>query len=147
MLPPHLQLFFSLGFFGTYLGLLSLLEESLSGSLLLGLLGGEVLGLRDLLDLGGVKAGDVDLVGGGDDVSGVDSSQGNAVDLEGTSDEENTLVESLEKDDTLAAEAASEEDQDGTRLEGLSGGPSSDGLANLFVSKACQRDLNSFSHG
>lgn len=46
----------------TYLGLLSLLEESLSGGLLLGLLSGEVLGLRDLLDLGSVQAGDVDLV-------------------------------------------------------------------------------------
>lgn len=46
----------------TYLGLLSLLEESLGGGLLLGLLSGEVLGLRDLLDLGSVQAGDVDLV-------------------------------------------------------------------------------------
>lgn len=117
--------------FVTYLGLLSLLEESLSGGLLLGLLGGEVLGLGDLLDLGGVEAGDVDLVGGGDDVSGVDSSQGDTVDLEGTGDQEDTLVESLEEDDALAAEATGEEDQDGTGLEGLSGGPRADGLADL----------------
>lgn len=46
---------------GSYLGLLSLLEESLLASLLLGLLSGEVLGLRDLLDLGGVDTGQVDL--------------------------------------------------------------------------------------
>lgn len=120
---------------GSYLGLLSLLEESLGASLLLGLLGGEVLGLRNLLNLGGVEAGHVDLVGSGDDVAGVDSSQGNAVDLEGTGDEQDTLVESLEKDDTLAAEAAGEQDQDGAGLESLSGGPRSDGLANLLISK------------
>jgi hypothetical protein len=119
------------GVFFSYLGLLSLLEESFGTSLLLGLLSGEVLGLRDLLDLGGVQAGDVDLVGSGDDVSGVDPSQGNTVDLEGTGDEENTLVKSLEKDDTLATEAAGEEDQDGTGLKSLSGSPRSDGLANL----------------
>jgi len=114
------------------LSLLSLLEESLLTSLLLGLLGGEVLGLSDLLDLLGVKAGDIDLLGGGDDVSGVDSSQRNTVDLEGTGDEEDTLVEGLEEDDTLAAEAAGEEDQNGTGLEGLARSPRADGLADLL---------------
>lgn len=116
----------------TYLNLLSLLEESLLTSLLLGLLGGEVLGLSDLLDLLGVEAGDIDLLGGGDDVSGVDSSQRDTVDLEGAGDEEDTLVEGLEEDDTLAAEAAGEEDQDGTGLEGLAGSPRADGLADLL---------------
>lgn len=114
-----------------YLGLLSLLEESVLTGLLLGLLGGEVLGLGDLLDLLLVEAGDVDLVRGGDDVSGVDSSEGNTVDLEGAGDEEDALVESLQEDDSLAAEAAGEEDEDGAGFEGLAGGPGSDGLANL----------------
>jgi hypothetical protein len=109
-----------------------LLEESLLAGLLLGLLGGEVLGLGDLVDLLEVKTADVDLVRGGDHVSGVDSSERDAVDLEGAGDEENTLVESLQEDDTLAAEAAGEEDQDGTGLEGLARGPGTDGLANLL---------------
>ena len=115
----------------SYLGLLSLLEESLLTSLLLSLLGGEVLGLGDLVNLLLVEAGDVDLVGGGDDVSGVDSSQGNAVDLEGAGDEEDTLLEGLQENDPLASEATSEEDENGTGLKGLSGSPRSDSLADL----------------
>lgn len=87
--------------------------------------------MRDLLDLLLVQARDVDLVGGGDDVSGVDASQGNAVDLEGAGDEQNTLVEGLEEDDALAAEAAGEKDQDGAGLERLPGRPGADGLADL----------------
>lgn len=120
-------------FFFTYLGLLALLEESLLASLLLSLLGGEVLWLGDLLNLLLVQTGDIDLEGGGDDISGVDSSQGNAVDLEGTSDEENTLVKSLEENNTLAAEATGEEDQNGTGLERLSGRPSANGLSDLLL--------------
>lgn len=116
------------------LGLLSLLEESLLTSLLLGLLSGEVLGLRDLLDLLLVETGDVDLVGGSDDVSGVNSSQRNTVDLEGAGDEEDTLVEGLQENDTLATEAASEEDEDSAGLEGLARGPRSDSLADLWFS-------------
>lgn len=115
----------------SYLGLLALLEESVLTGLLLGLVGGEVLGLRDLVDLLLVEAGDVDLVGSGDDVSGVYSSQGDTVDLEGSGDEENTLFEGLEEDDSLASETASEEDENGTGLEGLSGSPRSDSLADL----------------
>lgn len=115
----------------TYLSLLSLLEESLLTGLLLSLLGGEVLWLSNLIDLLLVEAGKVDLVGGGNDVAGVDAAQRNTVDLEGASDEEDTLVERLEEDDALATEAAGEEDQDGTGLKGLSGSPGTDGLADL----------------
>jgi len=114
------------------LGLLALLEESLLTSLLLGLLGGKVLWLGDLVDLLGVETVDVDLHGGGDDVAGVNPTQGDAVDLEGTGDEEDTLIERLEEDDTLAAEATSEEDQDSAGLEGLAGGPGTDRLADLL---------------
>jgi len=45
-----------------YLWLLSLLEEGLLASLLLSLLGGEVLGLCDLLNLLVVDSGKVDLL-------------------------------------------------------------------------------------
>ena len=46
----------------SYLGLLAVLEESLLAGLLLGLVGGEVLGLRDLVNDLGVHTGDVDLL-------------------------------------------------------------------------------------
>lgn len=87
--------------------------------------------MRDLVDLLLVKTADVDLVGGGDDVSGVDSAQGNTVDLEGTGDEENTLLEVLEEDNALAAESAGEEDQDSAGLQRLAGSPGTDSLADL----------------
>jgi hypothetical protein len=115
------------------LGLLSLLEESFLASLLLSLIGSEVLGLGDLVDLLAVETSNVDLEGGGDDVAGVDPAQGNAVDLEGAGDEEDTLVEGLQEDDALAAEAAGEEDEDGAGLQRLAGSPRADSLANLFI--------------
>lgn len=115
----------------SYLWLLSLLEESLLAGLLLGLLADKVLGLGNLIDLLGVDTGEVDLLGCSDDVSGVDSSQGDAVDLEGAGDEQNTLVEGLQKDDTLAAETAGEQDQDRAGLQRLARLPSANGLADL----------------
>lgn len=115
----------------THLGLLALLEESLLRLLLGLLLLGEVIGSSDLLEGLGVNTGDVDALGGGDHIAGVDTAEGNAVDLEGAGDEENTLVEVLEEDDTLATEAASEEDEDGTGLEGLADLSGADRLANL----------------
>lgn len=115
----------------SYLCLLSLLEESLLASLLLGLLPDEVLGLADLLDLLLVDSGQVNLLGCGDDVSGVDPAQGDTVDLEGTGNQEDALVEVLQEDDALATEATSEENQNGTGLEGLAGLPSAGGLADL----------------
>jgi hypothetical protein len=115
----------------SYLGLLSLLEESLLTGLLLGLLGGEVLGLGNLIHLLLVKTGEVNLVGGGDDVSGVNPSQGYTVDLEGAGDQEDTLIEDLKENDALAAEATGKKNQDGTGLEGLAGSPGADSLADL----------------
>lgn len=117
----------------SYLWLLSLLEESLLASLLLGLLADEVLGLGDLVNLAAVDSGEVDLLGCGDDVAGVDSSEGDTVDLEGAGDEKDTLVESLQENNALATETASEQDQDGTRLESLARLPGADGLADLFA--------------
>lgn len=97
------------------------------GSLILG----EVAILADLVQNLGVNALQVNGGGGSDDISGVYPSQRNAVDFEGTGDEEDTLGEVLEEDDTLAAEATSEEDDDGTGLERGSGLRRTDGLAGL----------------
>lgn len=116
----------------TYLGLLALLEESLLGLLLGGLVLGEVILGGDLLKGLGVNSGDIDTGAGGDNVAGVDTAEGNTVDLEGAGDEEDTLVEVLEENDTLATEAASEEDQDGTGLEALAQLGGTDSLADLY---------------
>ena len=115
-----------------YLWLLALLEESLLGLLLSLLVLGEVSGSGDLLNRLGVNTGDVDTLGGGNNVAGVHATERDTVDLERTGDKEDTLVEGLEEDDTLAAEAAGEDDQDGTGLERLPGSPGADGLADLF---------------
>lgn len=101
----------------TYLRCFSLLEESLLSLLLSGLAGSEISGLRDLLQSLLVKAGQFDGCAGGNDISGIDSSKWDTVELVGTGNEEDTLWEVLEKDNTLATETASEEDKDSARLE------------------------------
>jgi len=103
----------------TYLCLLALLEEFLLTLLLVTLLASKVLLAGDLLNLCGVNTGDIELQGSGDNIAGVDSSERNTVDLEWAGNEEHTLVEAVEKDDTLAAETTSEEDENGAGLEGL----------------------------
>ena len=125
---------------GSYLGLLPLLEESLLTGLLLGLLGGEVLRPGDLLDLGLVDTGQVDLEGCGDNVSRVDAAEGNTVDLERAGNEQDTLIEGLQEDDALATEPTSEQNQDGAGLEGAARGPRADSLADLETNE-CQRQL------
>jgi hypothetical protein len=108
-----------------------LLEElSLSGLFLRGLMG-EVLRAGDLLNLLGVNPRDIDLVRCGDDVTGVDAADWDTVDLEWASDEENTLVEVVQEDDTLAAETTSEENENGAGDEGRARSGSTDGLADL----------------
>ena len=86
-----------------------------------GLVLGEVALLGGLLHDALIDTLDVDGGRGSDDIAGVYSSQRNAVNLEGTGDEENTLGEVLEENDTLAAETTSEENDDGTGLEGGTG--------------------------
>lgn len=104
------------------LGLLALLEESLLGALLVGLLvASKVVRVGDLLEGLAVEAVDGDGGAGGDHVAGIDAAERDTVDLEGTGDQEDTLVEGLEENDTLATEAASEKDEDGTGLEGSAG--------------------------
>lgn len=115
----------------SYLGLLALLEEGLLAVLLGLLLPGKVRLAADLVEDGRFNAGDVDGCPGGDHVTGVDTSERDTVDLERTSDEENTLVKSLEEDNTLAAEATGEENEDGTGLEGRARLVRVDSLADL----------------
>lgn len=105
----------------TYLGLLALLEERILTRLVGGLVLGEVAVLASLLQNLLVYTLDVDAGGGSNDIAGVYPSQRNAVNLEGTGDEENTLGKVLEDDDALAAETTSKEDDNGTGLEGLTG--------------------------
>jgi hypothetical protein len=97
------------------------------GSLVLG----EVAILADLVQDLRVNALQVNRSRGRDNVSGVYPSQRNAVDFEGTGDEEHTLRKVLKEDNTLAAETTSEEDNDGSGLEGGPGFRRTDGLASL----------------
>lgn len=123
----------------TYLGLLSLLEESLLRLLLVFLVLGEVVRRRNLLESRLVNTADIDALAGGDHIAGVHAAEGNTVDLEGTSNEEDTLVEVLEEDDTLATEAAGKENQDGAGLEGLAVLGGTNRLADLFAdNNPCQ---------
>jgi hypothetical protein len=116
----------------TYLGLLSLLEESFLGLLLGLLLLGEVVGSADLLENALVDTADVHTLASGDHVASVHPSERNTVDLEGTGNEEDTLVKVLEEDDTLATEATGEEDQDSTGLKAFPKLGRTNSLANLF---------------
>jgi hypothetical protein len=108
-----------------------LLEESFLAGLVLANLTSKVLGLCDLVDLLRIQTGQVDLLRGGDNVSGVNTSQGNTIDLKGASDEKDTLVEGLKENDTLASESASQKDEDGAGGQGFARSPRSEGLADL----------------
>jgi hypothetical protein len=96
-----------------------------------GLVLGEVTVLANLVQNLGVNALQVNVGGGSDDISGVYPSQRNAVNFEGTGNEEDTLREVLQENDTLAAETTSKEDNDGAGLEGSPGFRRTDGLAGL----------------
>lgn len=116
-----------------YLWFLSLLEEGLLALLLLALLfPGEVLGLGDLVYYFGVETAEIDFCGGRNDISGIYSSDGYAIDLEWAGDQESAFLEVLEENHTLATETTSEENEDGTGLEGGSWLAFTDGLASLY---------------
>jgi hypothetical protein len=115
----------------THLWLLSLLEESLLGLLLLSLLLGEVVGSSNLLEGSRVDTAEVNLAAGSNHVTSVHPSERDTVDLKGAGNEEDTLGEVLEENNALATETTSEEDQDGTRLEALTRLGGADGLADL----------------
>jgi hypothetical protein len=115
----------------THLRLLALLEERVLSRLLRLLVLGEVARLASLLQDIFANTLDVHLGRGRNNVSGVDPSEGNAVDFERTGDEENTLLEVLEEDDTLAAEATSKENDDGAGCERWADLGRADGLTGL----------------
>lgn len=103
-------------------------EELLLVALVWCLLPGEV----GVVNLAHINTRDVDLGGGSNDISGVDSPEGNTVDLEWSGNKENTLTEALQVYNTLSTESTGEDDDDSSRLEGWSelGGPWS--LAGLL---------------
>ena len=104
---------------GLLLLALALVEERILAALLVRLLvPRKVLWLADLVYGCLVEAVDSNSGRGGDDIASVDAPDGDAVDFERAGYEENALVEDFEEDDTLAAEAAGEKDEDGTGLEG-----------------------------
>jgi hypothetical protein len=123
-------------FHTTYLGLLALLEERVLARLVGSLVLGEVAVLADLVQNLRVDALQIHVGRGSDDISGVYPSQRNAVDFEGTGDEEDTLGQVLEQDDALATETASEEDDNGARLERGPGFRRADSLASLEAQSA-----------
>lgn len=108
-----------------------MLEESILSGLLGLLILSEVARLAGLLQHILAHARNIHLGRGRNDVSGVDPSERNAVDFEGTGDEENTLLEVLQENNTLAAETASKEDDDGAGSERGSDLSRADGLASL----------------
>ena len=120
----------------THLRLLALLEERVLTRLAGGLVLGEVAILAGLLQNLLVHTLQINLGRSSDDISGVDPSEGNTIDFERTGDEENALGEVLEDNDTLAAEATSEKDNDGTGLERLARLRRADGLAGLELQLA-----------
>jgi hypothetical protein len=63
-----------------------------------------------------IETADVHLGGGRDDISRVHPSEGHSIDLEGAGHEERAFLQVLQEDDTLAAEATCEEDEDGSGL-------------------------------
>jgi hypothetical protein len=115
----------------SHLRLLALLEESLLALLLLRLALGEVTSLAGLLHNAIVDTSKVHLGRGRDNISGVDPSEGDAVDFERTGNEEDTLLEVLEEDDTLATETTGEEDDDGAGGERCANLGRAEGLAGL----------------
>lgn len=91
-----------------------MLEECFLAGLLLGLFANKVLVCSYFIDLCLINTSEIDLLGSSDNIAGVDSAKRNTVDFEWTSDEENTLGDVLQEDDTLTTETTSEEDKDGT---------------------------------
>ncbi|KAH3665050.1 hypothetical protein OGATHE_003865 [Ogataea polymorpha] len=67
------------------------------------------------VELGQVKAVKRHFGGGGNDVSGVDSSQRNTVDLEWAGNKKGVVLKVLQVDNPLASESSSKKNQNGAR--------------------------------
>ena len=98
-----------------HLWLLSLLEECLLSLLLLAGLSCKIFGLSYFINLFLINTRQVDLVRCGDNIAGIDTAERDTVDLEWSSDKENTLFEGLQENNALATETTSEEDENGAR--------------------------------
>lgn len=109
---------------------LALLEEGIL-ALAFFLLARPVLVLAHAVQDFSIEVRDVGGCAGRNYVAVVDAAQGNAVGLEGTSYQENALLELAEENNALAGEATGEEDEDGARLERLAVLGGVGGLAGL----------------
>ena len=107
--------------FATNLGLLPLLEELILPLLpSLALLSYKVPPAGHLFYSLLVNAFQVDLGTRGNDVSRVHSPERHTVDFKWACDKKDTLWKVLKENDALAAETASEENENGSRLQGRS---------------------------
>lgn len=88
-------------------------------SLRIGLLGLVVTSEESILNLGDINASNVDLGAGGESVDLVDALKRHTVDLVGATDEQETRLELLEADNSLATETTGEEDEDTAGLDTL----------------------------
>lgn len=95
---------------------LALLEESILALAIL-LLAGPVLVLAHAVEDFGVQVRDIDRCAGRNYIAVVDAAQRDAVGLEGSGDQEDTLVKLAQQDNALSREATGEEDQDCAGLE------------------------------
>ena len=105
----------SLAFSGNDLLLGALLGEDLVSLFLVLLAAGEHL----VTDLGNVDALEVDLGAGGDGVNLVDAFERHAVDLVWAGHSEQTTVQSLQENNSLATESTREQDENSAWLETL----------------------------
>jgi len=91
-------------------------EETSSTLGLLGSLGLLEGGISDVLH---VDRGDIDLGGGGNDVSGIDATKRDTVELVRARDEEKTALETLQEHGAATSKAAGKDDHNGARLQRL----------------------------
>jgi hypothetical protein len=79
-----------------------------------------------------LSSGKINLGGGGNDISLVDTSQWDTVDLVGTGDQQETRLKSLDANNTLTTETTSEKDKDSSGGDAAANGSSLSGLARLL---------------
>jgi len=124
---------FLVGFANFGDGLLLRLLSCLKKLFLLGFLSLLVFGKVLLVKLIQLNACDVDDSGGCNYVAGVYTAEGNAVELEGAGNEDDTAREGFQVDDALSTESAGEDDEHRTGFERGAEGGGFLGFANLLV--------------
>ncbi len=71
-----------------------------------------------IIDAGHINSTNIDLGGGSNNISLVDTTEGNTVDLVGSSNKKKTRFQCLQADNTLSTETSREEDADGSGGDG-----------------------------